>query len=172
MPVLQEGDQVAMDAKTLRRDGLRGDYFCFVAEAVDGSGIAACKLPPDMTAHIFAFCSRFVHFVLLVSADALGFYTYSTWEGLACYLEDLYVQPAHRSKGVGNMLLRVFVQSARDKDCKRVQWQAIDWNSKAIDFYVNKVFARERTESGDAKWVNFIMDVAAQEKYLASQQMK
>ena len=89
---------------------------------------------------------------------ALFFHNYSTWEGMGLYLEDLYVKPAHRGRGVGTALMRAVASIAQARDCCRFQWQAIDFNAPAIEYYKNKLGARERQETGDAKWLNFIMD--------------
>lgn len=82
---------------------------------------------------------------------ALFFHNYSTWEGMGIYLEDLYVKPAHRGKGVGTALMRAVAETAQARDCARFQWQAIDFNAPAIAYYKSKLGARERMESGDAK---------------------
>ncbi|TPX66615.1 hypothetical protein SpCBS45565_g04387 [Spizellomyces sp. 'palustris'] len=73
---------------------------------------------------------------------ALYFHNYSTWEGRpGLYLEDLYVKPEVRGKGVGTVLLKHLAKVAVEKDCARVEWVALDWNTPAIDFYVHKVKA-------------------------------
>ncbi len=67
---------------------------------------------------------------------ALYFFTYSTWVGRKClYLEDLFVQPAHRGKGAGIALMRALAREALDKECRRFVWQVLDWNEPAIAFY-------------------------------------
>ena len=82
---------------------------------------------------------------------ALFFHNYSTWEGVGIYLEDLYVKPTYRGKGVGTALMQAVAKTAQERDCARFQWQAIDFNAPAIEYYKNKLGARERVESGDAK---------------------
>jgi hypothetical protein len=52
--------------------------------------------------------------------------------------------------------------------CSRFQWQVIDWNDSAIQFYTQRLGARERLETNDAKWLNMIMDRPAIGKFLAS----
>jgi len=67
---------------------------------------------------------------------ALFFPTFSTFlarPGL--WLEDLYVQPAYRGKGVGTKLLRAVAAIARDRQCGRFEWAVLDWNAPAIGFY-------------------------------------
>jgi GNAT superfamily N-acetyltransferase len=67
---------------------------------------------------------------------ALFFHTYSTWEGKRClYLEDLFVDPEFRGKGIGKALLRRLARIAVAEDCSRFQWAVLDWNQPAIDFY-------------------------------------
>jgi GNAT superfamily N-acetyltransferase len=67
---------------------------------------------------------------------ALYFYNFSTWSGRAgIYLEDLFVRPAHRRKGIGNELFRFLAAKTRQENLSRLIWQVLDWNQPAIDFY-------------------------------------
>lgn len=69
-------------------------------------------------------------------AFALYFHNFSTFlakPGL--YLEDLYVQPAWRGAGLGQMLLKQLAALAVERGCGRFEWSVLDWNSKAIAFY-------------------------------------
>jgi len=67
---------------------------------------------------------------------ALYFYNYSTWEGRAgIYLEDIYVQPAYRGKGIGKALLVKLAFIAVEEGCARFEWSVLDWNQPSIDFY-------------------------------------
>ncbi len=67
---------------------------------------------------------------------AFFFYNYSTWQGQAgLYLEDLFVKPVFRGKGIGKALLIHLAKIAVDENCGRFQWQVLDWNTPAIDFY-------------------------------------
>ncbi len=67
---------------------------------------------------------------------AFFFYNYSTWQGKpGLYLEDLFVKPAFRGKGIGKALLLYLAQVAVDENCGRFQWQVLDWNTPAIEFY-------------------------------------
>jgi GNAT superfamily N-acetyltransferase len=67
---------------------------------------------------------------------ALYFFNYSTWQGRpGMYLEDLFVRPAHRGKGVGKELLRHVARVAHEKNCGRLVWTVLDWNEPAIRFY-------------------------------------
>ena len=67
---------------------------------------------------------------------ALYFYSYSTWNGRRClYLEDLFVEPAHRGHGTGIALMRALAKEAVANECRRFVWQVLDWNAPAIEFY-------------------------------------
>jgi GNAT superfamily N-acetyltransferase len=67
---------------------------------------------------------------------ALYFFNYSTWMGQpGIYLEDLFVQPEFRGLGIGKALLRQVAAVAIEKGCQRLQWEVLDWNMPAIDFY-------------------------------------
>jgi GNAT superfamily N-acetyltransferase len=67
---------------------------------------------------------------------ALYFYNYSTWRGHAgIYLEDLYVSPEHRGKGIGKTLITRVAAIAVAEGCPRFEWSVLDWNAPSIDFY-------------------------------------
>lgn len=67
---------------------------------------------------------------------ALYFFNYSTWKGCpGIYLEDLFVPPEFRSLGIGKALLQKVAAIAVEKGCPRLQWEVLDWNTPAIDFY-------------------------------------
>jgi GNAT superfamily N-acetyltransferase len=67
---------------------------------------------------------------------ALYFFNYSTWMGCpGLYLEDLFVQPEFRGLGIGKALLQRVAAIAVEKNCPRLQWEVLDWNTPAIDFY-------------------------------------
>ncbi len=67
---------------------------------------------------------------------ALFFYNYSTWMGRpGIYLEDLFVLPELRGRGIGRALLKAVAALALEKGCQRLQWEVLDWNTPAIDFY-------------------------------------
>lgn len=67
---------------------------------------------------------------------ALYFFNFSTWRGKAgLYLEDLYVQPSHRGKGFGKLLLSYLASQAVKRNCPRFEWIVLDWNKPSIDFY-------------------------------------
>jgi GNAT superfamily N-acetyltransferase len=67
---------------------------------------------------------------------ALWFYNYSTFQGKpGVYLEDLYVRPQFRKKGIGKALLVHLARVAVEQCCGRYQWQVLDWNTPSIEFY-------------------------------------
>lgn len=69
-------------------------------------------------------------------AFALYFHNYSTWRGCAgVYLEDLFVLPEYRGRGLGLLLLRRLAQITVSRGGARLEWAVLDWNTPAIDFY-------------------------------------
>jgi GNAT superfamily N-acetyltransferase len=67
---------------------------------------------------------------------ALFFHNYSTFLGKrGLYLEDLFVKPEARGKGVGRALLVELARIAKARDCGRFEWSVLDWNEPAIRFY-------------------------------------
>jgi GNAT superfamily N-acetyltransferase len=67
---------------------------------------------------------------------ALYFHNYSTWRGHAgIHIEDLYVRPEHRGKGIGKALLTRVAAIAVAEGCTRLQWDVLEWNTSAIGFY-------------------------------------
>ncbi len=67
---------------------------------------------------------------------AFYFWNYSTWQGKpGLYLEDLFVRPRFRGKGIGKALLVHLARVAVKNNCGRLVWQVLDWNTPAIEFY-------------------------------------
>jgi GNAT superfamily N-acetyltransferase len=67
---------------------------------------------------------------------ALFFHNFSTFEGRpGLYLEDLFVRPAARGSGLGKALLAHLAQLCVNRDCARLEWSVLDWNTPAIGFY-------------------------------------
>src|ERR1700761_6385510 len=67
---------------------------------------------------------------------ALYFYNYSTWRGRqGIHLEDLFVLPEFRGRGIGKALLASVAARAAEQGCVRLQWDVLAWNQTAIDFY-------------------------------------
>ncbi len=103
----REPEAVRCSAADLRAQLIQGAYECLIAER-DGAAVGF----------------------------ALFFHNFSTWRGRrGLYLEDLFVQPAHRGLGIGKQLLIALARIARERDCARMEWSVLDWNQPAIDFY-------------------------------------
>jgi GNAT superfamily N-acetyltransferase len=67
---------------------------------------------------------------------ALWFLNFSTWRGThGIYLEDLYVQPQHRGRGLGKELLRTLAAVCVERGYSRLEWSVLDWNAPSIEFY-------------------------------------
>jgi GNAT superfamily N-acetyltransferase len=66
---------------------------------------------------------------------ALFFGYYSTWVGQGLYLEDLFVRPQYRRKGIGMALMAAVARIALRENCCAMRWEVLDWNEKAIELY-------------------------------------
>lgn len=67
---------------------------------------------------------------------ALWFLNFSTWRGVhGIYLEDLYVRPEHRGRGLGRALLVALAQECIRRGFARLEWAVLDWNEPSIGFY-------------------------------------
>jgi GNAT superfamily N-acetyltransferase len=67
---------------------------------------------------------------------ALWFYNFSTFRGRhGIYLEDLFVRPAHRGRGIGRALLGRLARRCLDEGLPRLEWWVLDWNEPALAFY-------------------------------------
>ncbi|KAK3585600.1 hypothetical protein CHS0354_004503 [Potamilus streckersoni] len=111
-------DQVKINGDVLRRDGFGNEQFfrCKVAEVTGAGNSEGGKLV----------------------AYGLYFFTYSTFEGRMVYLEDLYVTPSWRGKGIGTKIWKDIAKIAVEKDCQRMQWTVLNWNQSAIELYKNR----------------------------------
>ena len=70
------------------------------------------------------------------AAGALWFRNFSTWDGVAgIYLEDLYVRPRCRGRGLGRAMMVRLAGLARERGCGRLEWSVLDWNAPSIGFY-------------------------------------
>jgi GNAT superfamily N-acetyltransferase len=92
--------------------------------------------------HDTLFCEhKFAEVILAYEAKspvgfALFFHNYSTFRAKpGVYLEDLFVNIEHRGKGYGKALLQRIIEIAKERNCGRVEWSVLDWNTPAIDFY-------------------------------------
>ncbi len=69
---------------------------------------------------------------------ALIYPRYSTWKGAIIHLEDLIVTEKMRGSGLGTALLNEVVKYGHARGAKRINWEVIDWNEPAIEFYESK----------------------------------
>lgn len=84
---------------------------------------------------------------------AVYFLSFSTWLGkLGLFLEDLYVSPGARGQGVGKQLLQHLAAMAVERGYGRFEWNVLDWNQPAIDFY-ESVGARPQSE-----WIGYRLE--------------
>lgn len=88
------------------------------------------------------FCERPYAYVLIGYYNdtpvgiALYFYNYSTFLAKpGIYLEDIFVLPEYRNKGVGKALFFKLAQIAKQNNCGRIDWCVLDWNTPSIEFY-------------------------------------
>ena len=115
----REPDAVEATADSLRQALFPGDgapvAFCHVAEVGPQEGEGGTRRVVGM---------------------ALWFLTFSTWTGRpGMWLEDLYVEEAHRGSGLGVELLRTLARVCVDRGYPRFEWTVLDWNEPAIAFY-------------------------------------
>jgi GNAT superfamily N-acetyltransferase len=79
---------------------------------------------------------------------ALYYIRYSTWKGQRMYLEDILVTEEMRGKKIGSLLFDQLIEEAKEKKLKGMNWQVLDWNEPAINFY------KKYNASFDPEWVN------------------
>ena len=79
---------------------------------------------------------------------SLYYYRYSTWKGKGLYLEDLVVNENYRGRGIGKKLFDATVEVARETNCRQLNWQVLDWNEPAINFY------KKLNAHFDGEWIN------------------
>ena len=105
----KEPDAVTISVQDLERDGFDLNKFeCFLAEHVATSEIVGM---------------------------ALYYPRYSTWKGSTLHLEDLYIQPLFRGRGLGRKLFDEVVKIAVKDNVGRMEWTVLEWNKPAIEFY-------------------------------------
>jgi GNAT superfamily N-acetyltransferase len=94
---------------------------------------------------------------------AVYFFNFSTWLGKhGLYLEDLYVSPEHRGVGAGKALLKHLAKIALSKNCGRFEWNVLDWNEPAIQFY-KSIGAEPQNE-----WVGYRLAGKSLEEFACS----
>ncbi|KAL7390686.1 hypothetical protein ABVT39_025825 [Epinephelus coioides] len=128
-------DQVKISHEELERDGFCQNPFfeCLVAEVPEEH-----KSKEGFTIVGYAFY----------------FYTYSTWKGRTIYLEDLYVMPEFRGRGIGKGLLCRVAEVGKNKQCARLEFTVFNWNTPSRKFYAAKG-AQDLTESEGWHFLRF-----------------
>lgn len=114
----------------------------------------------DLSKALFGAAPRVWADICRRHGEAIGFvlyfFNFSTWTGRhGLFLEDLYVSPQHRGCGAGKALLSHLAQVALEHDCARFEWNVLDWNKPAIDFY-ESLGAEPQSE-----WVGYRLTGAA-----------
>ena len=84
----------------------------------------------------------------VVVGMALYYVRYSTWKGQRMYLEDILVTEEMRGKKIGSLLFDALIKEAKDKKFMGMNWQVLDWNEPAINFY------KKYNASFDPEWLN------------------
>jgi GNAT superfamily N-acetyltransferase len=79
---------------------------------------------------------------------ALYYIKYSTWKGKCVFLEDLIVTESHRKFGIGKKLFNEVVKASKELHAERMEWQVLDWNEPAIQFY------KTYNANFDSEWIN------------------
>ena len=127
------------------RDATRDDVplvLEFIRGLAEYERLAHEVVATEELLHRTLFGERRVAEVLLAFDDdrdvgfALFFHSYSTFLARpGIYLEDLFVRPEARGRGVGRALLSRLAAIARERECGRLEWAVLDWNEDAIRFY-------------------------------------
>jgi len=106
----------------------------------------------EMTAWGFGEDKQFDFFIALennvIIGIALYYFKYSTWKGKCLFLEDIIVTENLRGKGIGKLLFDQVVAIAQETKVRRMEWQVLDWNTTAIEFY------KKYGAHLDGEWVN------------------
>ena len=117
----QAKDQVTLSKDDLLRDGFGEEprFKCLVAEREEN-----------------------------ILGMALIYERYSTWKGPTLYLEDLIVKSSERRRGVPSALMNELIGYSKSKGYMRLEWQVLDWNEDAIEFY------KKHGAEFDNEWLN------------------
>ena len=84
----------------------------------------------------------------VIEGIAVYYYKYSTWKGKCLFLEDIIVTESERKNGYGKLLFNEVVKVAKAKKVRRMEWQVLDWNTAAIEFY------KKYQANLDGEWIN------------------
>jgi GNAT superfamily N-acetyltransferase len=108
--------------------------------------------PEEMTAWGFGPDKQFDFFIAeengVIVGLALYYFKYSTWKGKCLFLEDIIVTESQRGKGLGKLLFDQIVQVSKETNVRRMEWQVLDWNTPAIEFY------KKYSAGLDGEWIN------------------
>jgi len=119
-----------------------GDIARLVSDLAEYERLAdeAVATAEDFERHLFGSAARGQAMVAEVGGRVVGiaiwFYNFNTFTcrpGL--YVEDVFVEPAHRGCGIGRAFFRAMAQRAVQEGCSRMEWSVLDWNASAIAFY-------------------------------------
>lgn len=106
----------------------------------------------EMTEWGFGSDKQFDFYVAILDGVIVGmalyYFKYSTWKGKCLFLEDIIVTESQRGKGLGKLLFDKVVQVSKEVKVRRMEWQVLDWNTPAIEFY------KKYDASLDGEWVN------------------
>ncbi len=106
----------------------------------------------EMQHHGFGAKSIFEFYVAIEEEKIIGlalyYYKYSTWKGRCLFLEDIIVTASKRGLGVGKLLFNEVGKVAHKQGVRRMEWQVLDWNEQAINFY------KKMPVHLDAEWIN------------------
>ena len=107
----------------------------------DGEADRVQTAEADIARDGFGANAKFRTFIAEWDSQAVGFavffHYYSTWRGSGMYLEDLYVRPEFRRRGIGTALLAQVAHTAQEENCRFVRWAVLDWNQPALDLYAS-----------------------------------
>jgi GNAT superfamily N-acetyltransferase len=100
----------------------------------------AVATPDDFRRHLFGPERAAEAVIAELGGEAVGyalfFTSFSTFRGRpGLFLEDLFVRPEHRGRGIGKALLKTVARTAVERRYGRLEWSVLDWNAPAIDFY-------------------------------------
>jgi GNAT superfamily N-acetyltransferase len=96
--------------------------------------------PDDLERNLFGRRPYAEAMIAEVEGEAVGyalfFHNFSSFRGQpGLYLEDVFVRPAYRGRGIGRALLTKLAQLAVERGCDRIEWIVLDWNESGIEFY-------------------------------------
>ena len=87
-------------------------------------------------------------------AFALYFYNFSTFLAKpGIHLEDIFVKVEYRNQGIGKKVFEKIIAIAKEKDCGRIEWAVLDWNTPSIEFYKNSLGAKAMD-----KWTTYRLE--------------